>query len=92
MDTLYVAMVTLTFTILLIFVQRMEARRKRVGRWFIIGLMILLMLRPNYIELRSANLVAYVLAFLLSGLFWLLIGRYNPVGSSDNIKVYGLDD
>jgi F0F1-type ATP synthase assembly protein I len=33
------------------------------------------------------------IAALINGVFWLIIGRYNPVGSSDDaIKVYGMDD
>jgi hypothetical protein len=92
MDGGYLGVVALFFSVLLILTQRMEEKRKRIGRYFIIGLMILLMLRPNEIHLRGTNLVAYVIAFLVSGLFWVLIGRYNPVGSSDAIKVYGLDD
>jgi len=30
-------------------------------------------------------------AIVVNFLFWAFFGRYNPVGSSDSIKVYGLD-
>jgi hypothetical protein len=33
-----------------------------------------------------------VVALVVNFLFWLLIGRYNPVGSSEDIQVLGLDD
>ena len=33
-----------------------------------------------------------LIALVLNGLFWVLIGRYNPVSSSDDIRVMGLDD
>lgn len=33
-----------------------------------------------------------VLAFVISFLFWALIGRYNPPGTSEDIKVLGLKD
>ena len=92
MDWGYIGAVTLFFTIILIFAQRIEEKRKRVARWFIFGMMILLMIRPNYTHLRGQNLVAYAIAFFISFVFWVLIGRYNPVGSSDAIKVYGMDD
>lgn len=36
-------------------------------------------------------MAALVLAVVVNILFWALIGRYNPVGSSDAIKVYGVD-
>jgi len=31
-------------------------------------------------------------ALIVNFLYWALFGRYNPVGSSDSIKVYGMDD
>ena len=91
MDSGYVTAVTVFFTILLILAQRIEARRQRLARYFIIFMMILLMLQPNE-SLRPQNLVAYAIALFISFVFWVLIGRYNPVGTSDTIKVYGLDD
>lgn len=92
MDWGYIGAVTLFFTLILIFAQRIEAKRKRIARYFIVLMMILLMLRPNYTYLRGQNLVAYAIALFLSFVFWLVIGRYNPVGTSDTIKVYGMDD
>jgi hypothetical protein len=35
---------------------------------------------------------ALAIALVLNGLFWLLIGRYNPPGTGEDIKVLGLDD
>lgn len=32
------------------------------------------------------------IAVVFNVLFWLFIGRYNPVGSSDSIQVIGMDD
>jgi hypothetical protein len=92
MDWGYIGAVTLFFTIILILAQRIEPKRARIARYFILIMMALLMLRPNYTHLRGQNLVAYAIALFISLLFWLLIGRYNPVGSSDAIKVYGMDD
>jgi hypothetical protein len=92
MDWGYIGVVTLFFTVILIIAQRIEAKRQRIARYFIFIMMLLLMLRPNYTHLRGQNLVAYAIALFISFIFWLLIGRYNPVGSSDTIKVYGMDD
>lgn len=35
---------------------------------------------------------AVISALIINGLFWVLIGRYNPPKSSDEIKVLGLND
>ena len=35
---------------------------------------------------------ALVLALVLNFAFWLFIGRYNPVHSSDEIRVIGMDE
>lgn len=85
----YVALIGTAFGVLLIIAQRIEARHKRMFRGFIVTMALILMIRY---EQQSDNLVGYVIALLISFLFWLLIGRYNPVGSGDEIKVYGLDD
>jgi hypothetical protein len=52
---------------------------------------------PQYVE--RARIVAYntlnvalFSAILFNLLFWVLIGRYNPPGSSDDIRVLGLSD
>lgn len=89
MDGGYILLIAITFTILLILAQRMEEGRKRFMRGFIVSMAILLMIRY---ELQLENVIGYVIALFNSFLFWLLIGRYNAVGTSDEIKVYGLDD
>ncbi|MDI9634498.1 hypothetical protein QM565_01670 [Geitlerinema splendidum] len=42
--------------------------------------------------MHSEALFALVTAFLINFFFWALIGRYNPVGSSDRIQVIGMED
>lgn len=93
MDLAYTALVTLMFTIQLLWLQRTEIKRRRIV-WFIIivaslGIRHNAFLRGN---LHGETLAGFIAAILLAGLFWLFIGRYNPVGSSDNIKVIGLND
>ena len=43
-------------------------------------------------DVHSEALFALVTAFLINFFFWALIGRYNPVGSSDRIQVIGMED
>ena len=89
----YTLLITLTSAALLIMIQRAEPkRRKLVGFFAVLGLLLIrhnAFLKPR---LHEETLVAFVAGFLLSGLFWLLIGRYNPVGSGDDVRVIGMDD
>ncbi len=41
--------------------------------------------------INTINL-SILLAFVLNLLFWVFIGRSNPPGSSDSIKVFGMND
>lgn len=47
--------------------------------------------RAMMVAYATTNL-AVVTALVCNGLFWLFIGRYNPPGSSDDIRVLGLND
>lgn len=89
MDFGYWLLISFTFGILLIIVQRTEAKRQKIVRNFVIAVGVLLLIRY---ELIGETIAGYITALIISFLYWLLIGRYNPVGSSDEIKVYGLDD
>jgi hypothetical protein len=40
----------------------------------------------------NTNNLSLLTALVLNLIFWVLIGRYNPPGSSDAIKVLGMDD
>jgi hypothetical protein len=40
---------------------------------------------------NTVNMAAFA-ALIFNFLFWFLIGRYNPPGSSDDIKVLGMND
>lgn len=89
MDISYWLVITVTFSILLIMWQRAEEKRRKVVRNFVIIVGVLALIRY---ELVGETIAGYVTALIVSFLFWVLIGRYNPVGSSDDIKVYGMDD
>lgn len=85
-------LLTLCFTVILFIIQRTEAKRRRgVGIFMALFVPVILW----YIGMRQVwggAILALIIAAFLNFLFWLLIGRYNPVGSSDSIKVLGLDD
>lgn len=55
---------------------------------------ILLLFRHNAFlkDFHGETALGIGIGFVVSFLFWLLIGRYNPVGSSDAIQVIGMDD
>jgi hypothetical protein len=93
MDTSYIALISITVTILLIFVQRTEKSKRRLV-WGIVIISFLVIRHNAFIknDLHEETLIGFIIGFVLSGLFWLLIGKYNPVGSSDDIRVIGMDD
>lgn len=81
------------FSTLWIIAQRIARRHQRLFRIFIIIFAIGWMsMRLNlfFWEMIPGIIASLIMSFV----FWLLIGRYNPVGNEDqeNIKVYGLDD
>ena len=93
METNYLALISVTVALLLIFVQRTETTKRRLV-WSIV-IMCFLIIRHNAFlkgDLHDETLVGFIVGFILSGLFWALIGKYNPVGSSDEIQVIGMND
>ena len=47
--------------------------------------------RMTVVAITTVNW-SLVSAFVANGLFWVLIGRSNPPGSSDSIQVFGRND
>ena len=92
MDTGSLVLLALSFTVVFIMVQRAEVKRKRIVRFTALLLVLLMIWYANMTSLQSEALVGFIIAVVMSFLFWLLIGRYNPVGSSDEIRVLGMDD
>lgn len=81
------------FTVLWILAQRISTRHQRMFRIFIILFAVAWMsMRLNLFFWEM--ILGITASLVMSFLFWLLIGRYNPVGNKDEegIKVYGLDD
>lgn len=92
MDIGALVLLTITFSVLFLVVQRAERRRRLVVA-IIMGIVGVLVQRyANYRALHSEALVAFILAIIFNLLFWIIFGRYNPPGSSDDIQVLGMDD
>ena len=93
MDIGYIALISVTFALLFILIQRTEKTKRRIS-W---ALLILGAILVRHIALLKDTLyvesfIGFIVGFVLSAIFWLLIGQYNPVGTSDNIHVIGMDD
>ncbi|MBL8118629.1 MAG: hypothetical protein JNJ78_13945 [Anaerolineae bacterium] len=88
---LFLLLLFVLSTILFI-IQRTEAKRRRVVI-IVMGFFTLIVLWfVNLRQIWGEAILIFLLALFLNFLFWLLIGRYNPVGSSDSIRVLGMDD
>jgi hypothetical protein len=92
MDTGSLILLALSFTTLFIVVQRAEAKRKRIVRFTVILLILFIAWYATMTNLQREALVGFIIGSVISFLFYVLVGRYNPVGSSDDIRVLGLDD
>ncbi|MCY3945580.1 MAG: hypothetical protein OXF44_04775 [Anaerolineaceae bacterium] len=88
-----ILLLTLVLGVMFFLIQRAEKRRRRLVALVMAGLAFLLWYFANFRQLGSEFTASLLLALLLNFLFWLLIGRYNPVGDSDSgIRVLGMDD
>lgn len=92
MDIEYLLIFTVLLSFLLFLIQRTEAKRRLLVILVVAIPAILIRNWIAYRDMEQEGLVALGLALLLNFLFWFLIGRYNPVGSSDDIEVLGMDD
>ncbi len=93
MDAGILFLLTASFGAMLLVIQRSEAKRRLI--------VTLVMLVPaelirRFAIIRGFNseaVTALIIALVVNFLFWLLIGRYNPVRKSDEeIRVIGMDD
>lgn len=92
MDAGMLLLMTLSFGVLLLLMQRSEVKRRKVVIVLLLPVVGIVVHYANARDYLREALIGFLLALVLNGLFWLLIGRYNPVGNSDSIKVLGLDD
>ena len=80
-------------TTALMLIQRTEAKRRRLAIILMIFVTFLTYYWASFRTLSREFVLAFAAGLLINGLFWLLIGRYNPVGDSDDsIQVIGMDD
>jgi hypothetical protein len=92
MDWGTVILLTIWLGTLLLVWQRAEARRRRLVTLLLLMIGFLTWYWADYRGVGSAFWAAVIAALFLNFLFWLFVGRYNPVGSSDDIQVIGMDD
>lgn len=92
MDWQAFTIILILLTMLFLFEQRADPTRRKAVRYFTYFGMFLLLIYTWWYEAWREGLFALLAAIAVSGLFWLLIGRYNPVSSSDDIRVLGMDD
>ena len=92
MDAGTTVLLTLVIGLMLFLLQRTEPSKRRIV--FVLLLVCAELLRRFvwFREVHTEAWTALIAAIVLNFLFWILIGRYNPVGSSDRIQVMGLDD
>jgi hypothetical protein len=80
------------FSLIFFAIQRTPAKHRVI----VVGSMLLplaLVIRfADFREIGTEAFVAFIAALILNFLFWVLIGRYNPVGQKGEIQVIGMDD
>lgn len=90
----YVIALTLIFSLLMLIIQRTERKYRRWVAFLILITAGLFMWNFTINrEVESEAITALILSVIINVLFWWTIGRYNPVGNSDEkIQVLGMDD
>jgi hypothetical protein len=84
---------TLVWTVTLFLIQRTEAKSRGCVTWFMLLVVGGAIAWFSYTRgVFDQALSAFFWGALFNFVFWLLIGRYNPVKSSDEIQVLGMDD
>jgi hypothetical protein len=92
MQVSYFILLLFTIGFMMFLFQRTEAKKRRIVVLVMAVLAILIFNFIRYRGLHSEGQAAFVVALVLNFLFWVLIGRYNPPKSSDEIQVIGMDD
>jgi nicotinamide riboside transporter PnuC len=87
-----ILLMTISFTVIFVLIQRSEQSRRCLVWVSMLAVLGIIAYWAMTAQVVGETLLSLVFGLILTGLFWVLIGRYNPVGSSDNIKVLGLDD
>ena len=86
-------LLTIFTSIIFLLIQRSEAKRRRLTVLLMIVVGGLFFYWASVRGLTGEFVTATIAGLLLNLLFWLLVGRYNPVKDSDDvIQVIGMDD
>ena len=91
-DWASIIILTIPFSLMGFLIQRSENKRRRTVIYLMLFVAFLTWYWANYRGLNDVFFTSLIIALILNYLFWLLIGRYNPVGKSDDIQVIGMDD
>lgn len=92
MDSAILVLLILSLGTVIFVIQRTEAKRRRI---VLVVMFFVLLVFAWLVNIRGAwgeMVLALVIAAVFNFLFYILVGRYNPVGSSDDIRVLGMDD
>jgi hypothetical protein len=92
MDVGIVILLTIFIGLMMLIVQRVERKRRA---FVVLILLVIGELLRRYVWYRGYHgeaWIALIAAAAINLTFWLLVGRYNPVISSDRIHVLGMDD
>lgn len=92
MDTGILILLVISLGTIFLVVQRTELKRRRFVLIVMFVVLIVIGWLVNTLGTWREAIVAVIISGGLNFLFYVLIGRYNPVGSSDNIRVLGMDD
>ena len=92
MDTGLIVLLTGALAFIFFIIQRSEAKKRRAVSLVMAFLIVVTLWYISTLQVWREAIIAFFLALFLNFLFYLLIGRYNPVGSSDDIHVLGMDD
>ncbi len=92
MNTSVLLLLTVVFSGMLLLLQRTQANRRRFVGFLMLPFVLLCWYYANLHQASASAWIALGAAILLNGLFWALVGRYNPVTKSEEIRVYRLDD
>lgn len=93
MNTGNLVFLAIVITLLLLAIQRAEARRRLLTAAVLIVPVGWLVYRwAIYRRQVTEALIAGVIGLVLNMLFWIAYGRKHPPGSSDEIHVIGIED
>lgn len=85
-------LLTFALSLILLLIQRSEPKKRRIV--VVLSLVALELIRRFvwYRDIHSEALTALAIALFLNAFYYLFIGRYNPVPTSDAIQVIGMND